>query len=157
VPLTLRKFIAIVVLVISLVLSSSAVYSAYFYFGVYRAVRVLDATLQSFDIELLNATYGQMKIKVTVSNPSEYSFIIGEVTQLIYLNSEPFGSDLWFGHPTKIESQSSVNMSHTMPISENMVQSMAGVSHLEWLVELNLQLSGPLVGGFALGFELYPD
>lgn len=128
-PLTLRKFVAIVVLVTSLVLSSSAVYSAYYYFGVYRAVRILDVTLESFDIEFLNATYGQMKVKVTLSNPSEYSFLIGQVTDTIYLNSEYFHSGTW-PHPARIESQSSVDISHTIPMLENMVQSMTDIGSL---------------------------
>lgn len=154
--LTLRKFVAIVVLVTSLVLSSSAVYSAYYYFGVYRAVRVLDVTLESFDIEFLNATYGQMIVKVRLSNPSEYSFLVGQVTDVIYLNSEHFHTGMW-PHPARIEPQSSVNMSHTIPVFEDMVQSITGVSRLEWFIELTLHFNGPMVGDFERVFELIPD
>jgi hypothetical protein len=154
-PLTLRKFVGIVVLVTSLVLSSSAVYSAYYYFGVYRAVRILDVTLESFDIEFVNATYGQMKIEIMLSNPSEFSFLIGQVTDVIYLNSGYFHTGTW-PHPQSIESQSSVNMSHTIPIFESMVQSMTGMSSLEWLIELTLRFNGPMAGNFEREFELHP-
>lgn len=152
----MRKVVTIILVVISIVLISSSAYTAYLYFGAYRALRTFNITLKSLDVKVVNATFGRITTIVTYSNPSEYSFHLSQAKQTLYVRQnadwEYFGSQL-VNHPTEIPPQSTIDITSTMKITEHMMHLVNENGQNEWYMQLALLISGPMFEAINLVYE----
>lgn len=154
--LNLRKINVSLFIIFSTLLVSYTAYTAYIYFGMFQAVRLFNVSLKSFDVNISNNT-GNITTAITLSNPSDYTFDIIQINQILYLNREYFNQSLWKTSAIKISPQETTDLSNTASIVEYQITLIHGTIQLNWIAKIVIKLIGPLVGDFELSYIFYPE
>jgi len=150
----LRKIMTILFVALTIMSASTVVYSAYFYFGIYRATSTLDMSIEDFHVIFLNATDAYTETILSFSNPSEYEFrsvMIGQRLDLAgqyvgYANpSKPTSLD-----PLRLLPRSRTNATVNFEIPPHKMELLESTPQKQWALTVNVVCEGPIVERFTL-------
>lgn len=141
-------------MVTTVVIVATLLYTAGFYFRIYKATHTLNIEVQSFDVLNLNATHALTKTVLTIQNPSPVTFEVIYVEER--LSSNPGGASerdtafilhslAWFPSPKLIPPASNITVTLNETVRVEKIQTAPRI-----FATIRIFMRGPLIEEFIM-------
>lgn len=150
-----RKIVWILFVLMTIVSSSILLYSFHVYYGVYRAIRLINITVRNFSFTLSSES-AWTETEITVENPSEYSFNVEYLQQKLYLNSLDEDEYIFTGYylfnQTVLRPFSTFNITLKIVIPDYKMPMVIKTTDRNWLAIFNIRIKNFIIDALTLSF-----
>lgn len=133
-------------------------YTTYIYFGIYKATRDFNVTIEKFNVKVFNASDASIEISLTLQNPSDYEFQVLSIRKIFYLDNDFILNEDTYMHATHISlpPRSNVTITYEPHVPSSRMPHLNKQAEKTWFVMIDVSLRGLLIGDFVLTFYEYP-
>lgn len=143
--LNARKIVWIVFLISTIISSFMILYTYNVYFGVYRAIRLVNVSVKGFRLSFSDDA-AWTETNLTIENPTKYTFIVEFFEQELYLNSLDSKGYIFTAYQPKtaiLNPFSNFNITFKIIIPEHKIHMIISANKRTWLAVFFITIEKP--------------
>ena len=154
-PPNARKIVWIAFVITTVASGGILSYTLHVYFGVYRAVRLINISVVGFLFYPSNES-PWTETNITIENPSEYSFTVDLLQQKLYLNSldtEGYIFTTYLSNPIILGPFSNFNATFKIIVPDYKISVVASAASRNWMTVFYVWGKGLMLDSLSLSFS----